>query len=185
MNTRVDLRQSIETEVLSYLVALEYDAKPEKLAEDRNTNFTPGPVENPSRLDPAAKSVIAWVDYDEEDPQLQNGNPLVPENSSGTEFLPYWSVLKTERLDYEPVFDAIYDLSDDYNIKVHFGHISTGMPGLINPITKILVMNPEATVDQLYQQIAGTLKIMEGRELSLDNSTLVFAIRDNGSALTE
>ena len=86
MNTRVDLRQSIETEVLSYLVALEYDAKPEKLAEDRNTNFTPGPVENPSRLDPAAKSVIAWVDYDEEDPQLQNGNPLVPENSSGTEF---------------------------------------------------------------------------------------------------
>ena len=83
MNTRVDLRLAVEKEVLSYLVALEYDSKPEKLAEDRNTNLTPLPVENSSRTDPAGKSMFSLVDYDEDDPQPHNGNPMMPENESG------------------------------------------------------------------------------------------------------
>ena len=88
-------------------------------------------------------------------------------------------------LDYEPVFNVICELADNYNIIARIGHIAPGLADMVNPITKLLNMNPEATFAHLYAEVAGLLKMMKGRELSLDNSTLVFAIRDSGSALTE
>ena len=81
--TRVDLREAIEKELLSYLVALQYDKKRNKMAEERNTNFTPLPVENFNRADPAATSMMALVDYDPLDPQPQTGHALIPDVPTG------------------------------------------------------------------------------------------------------
>ena len=105
MNTRVDLREAIEKEVLSYLLALQYDKKKNKMAEERNTTFTPLPNENFNRTDPAASSMMALVDYDPSDPQSQTGHAIIPDVPSN----------------YEQTFDALYDLS-----KMHLPELGQG-----------------------------------------------------------
>ena len=52
MDTRVDLRQAIEKEVLSYMVAVQYDKCRDKLANERATTFTPLPPAEPGIIDP-------------------------------------------------------------------------------------------------------------------------------------
>ena len=69
-----------------------------------------------------------------------------------------------------------------WNVKFHIGHLAPGIPDLTNPITKCMVMHPDTTFSDMYEEIAGCIKTMEGRALADDASTLVFAIRDNGSA---
>ena len=69
-----------------------------------------------------------------------------------------------------------------WNIKFHIGHLAPGIPDLINPITKCMVMHPDTSFSDMYEEIAGCIKTMEGRTIADDASTLVFAIRDNGSA---
>ena len=83
MNTRVDLRQAIEKEVLTYLTALQYDQQKDKLAEERKITFTPLPKLNAPKHDPAAKSCIALVDVDEEDPIPQSGHYFIPDSPAG------------------------------------------------------------------------------------------------------
>ena len=82
MNSRVDLRQAIEKEVLTYLVALQFDQKKEKLVQERNTTFTPLPKEKAPKNDPAARSCIGFVDYDDKDPMPQSGHYIIPDSNS-------------------------------------------------------------------------------------------------------
>ena len=84
MATRVDLRHAIEKEVLTYLTALQYDKKKEKLVEERKTTFTPLPKLNAPKNDPAAKSCLAVVDANDEDPMPQSGHYYVPDSAKGT-----------------------------------------------------------------------------------------------------
>lgn len=86
MPTRVDLRHAIEKEVLTYLTALQYDKKKDKLAEERSTTFTPLPKEKAPKADPAAKSCIGLVDYDPKDPMPQSGHYYVPDSATGKFF---------------------------------------------------------------------------------------------------
>ena len=69
-----------------------------------------------------------------------------------------------------------------WNTKFHIGHLAPGLTGMTNPITKTMVMHPDTTFSDMYEEIAACIKTMEGRALADDASTLVFAIRDNGSA---
>lgn len=68
------------------------------------------------------------------------------------------------------------------NVKFHVGHLAPGLPDMVNPITKTSLMHPDTTFADMYEEIAGCLKVMEGRVLADDCSTLVFALRDNGSS---
>ena len=83
MSTRVDLRHAIEKEVLTYLTALQYDRKQNKLAEDRQTTITPLPKQHAPKADPAARSCFAAVDVDKEDPMPQSGHCYVPDAPNG------------------------------------------------------------------------------------------------------
>ena len=83
MDTRVDLRQAIEKEVLSYMVAVQYDKCRDKLANERATNFTPLPPAEPGIIDPAAKSCISLIDYNAEDPVPQAGHQLISDSPTG------------------------------------------------------------------------------------------------------
>ena len=81
LSTRVDLRHAIEKEVLTYLTAIQYDRKKDKLIEERNTTFTPLPkTENVPKSDPASKSCFSAVDYDPEDPMPQSGHYYIPDD---------------------------------------------------------------------------------------------------------
>ena len=82
MSTRVDLRQAIEKEVLTYLTALQYDQNKEKLVQERNTTFTPLPKEKAPKADPAAKSHLGMIDYNEEDPMPQSGHYLISDSNN-------------------------------------------------------------------------------------------------------
>ena len=86
MNSRVDLRQAIEKEVLTYLVALQFDQKKDKLVQERNTTFTPLPKENAPKSDPAAKSCISLIDYDDNDPMPQSGHYIIPDSNASKWF---------------------------------------------------------------------------------------------------
>ena len=102
MSTRVDLRHAIEKEVLTYLTALQYDKKKDKLTEERNTTFSPLPkTENVPRADPAAKSCLAEVGYNEEDPMPQSGHCLIPDSPTGGAISYYFS--KLLQVNLEPV----------------------------------------------------------------------------------
>ena len=83
METRVDLRQAIEKEVLSYMVAVQYDKCRDKLANERATNFTPLPPAEPGISNPAAKSCISLIDYNANDPVPQAGHFLISDSPSG------------------------------------------------------------------------------------------------------
>jgi len=83
METRVDLRQAIEKEVLSYMVAVQYDKCRDKLANERATTFTPLPPAEPGIIDPAAKSCISLIDFNADDPVPQAGNFLISDSPTG------------------------------------------------------------------------------------------------------
>ena len=83
MDTRVDLRQAIEKEVLSYMVAVQYDKCRDKLANERATTFTPLPPAELAMIDPASKSCISIIDYNSNDPVPQAGNFLISDVPTG------------------------------------------------------------------------------------------------------
>ena len=189
MATRVDLRQAIEKEVLTYLTALQYDQQKDKLAEERKTTFTPLPKLNAPKNDPASKSCLAIVDVDEEDPMPQSGHYYVPDSPTGwfkglfhllTNFLTNESYLE-----WDQTFDAVYDASCMMNARFNIGHLVPGLAGMTNSIIKTVLMHPNTTFADLYEEMAGCIKTMDGHELPKGCSSLVFALRDNGSALTE
>ena len=69
------------------------------------------------------------------------------------------------------------------NTKFHIGHLAPGLADMIDPITKTILMHPNSTFADMYEEIASAIKIMEGRSIAEGCSTLVFALRDNGTAL--
>ena len=71
------------------------------------------------------------------------------------------------------------------NTKVHVGFLAPGLSEAANSITKTLIMHPETRFSDLYDEMAGAIKIMDGRPSMDGCSTLVFSLRDNGSALTK
>ena len=87
--------------------------------------------------------------------------------------------------EWDQTFDAVYDASCMQNAKFNIGHLAPGLAEMVNPILKTVLMHPNTTFADLYEEIAGCIKAMEGHELPPNCSTLVFALRDNGSALTE
>ena len=91
METRVDLRQAIEKEVLSYMVAVQYDKCRDKLANERATVFTPLPSAESGIIDPAANSCIALIDYNATDPVPQAGHYLISDVPTGKSNLYNWS----------------------------------------------------------------------------------------------
>ena len=86
METRVDLRQAIEKEVLSYMVAVQYDKCRDKLANERATVFTPLPSAESGMIDPASKSCISLIDYDASDPIPQAGHFLISDVTTGEKY---------------------------------------------------------------------------------------------------
>ena len=100
MDTRVDLRQAIEKEVLSYMVAVQYDKCRDKLANERATNFTPLPPAEPGMIDPAAKSCISLVDYNASDPVPQAGHYLISDSPTGM-FFSSTDLLLQQNVKYE------------------------------------------------------------------------------------
>ena len=89
METRVDLRQAIEKEVLSYMVAVQYDKCRDKLANERATFFTPLPSAESGMIDPASKSCISLIDYDASDPIPQAGHFLISDVNTGEHYYYY------------------------------------------------------------------------------------------------
>ena len=88
-------------------------------------------------------------------------------------------------LEWDQTFDAVYDASCMLNAKFHIGHLTPGVPDMVDCIIKPALIHPDTKFSDLYQEIAGSIKLMDGRELTTDCSTLIFALRDNGSTLTE
>ena len=80
--TRVDLREAIEKEVLSYMTAIQYDKVEGKLALERKVTFTPFPNAEGTEDDPAAKSYFLLLDVDPEIASAICGQYL---NSDSTE----------------------------------------------------------------------------------------------------
>ena len=83
MESRVDLRQAIEKEVLSYMIAVQYDKCRDKLANERAMIFTPLPPAESGLIDPAANSCITLLDYDANDPLPQAGHYLISDVPTG------------------------------------------------------------------------------------------------------
>ena len=92
--------------------------------------------------------------------------------------------VKIYHLEWDQTFDAVFDSSCMMSAKFHIGHLAPGLT-MIDTITKTSIMHPDTKFSDLYEEIAGCIKTMEGRDVSTDCSTLVFALRDNGSTLTE
>ena len=81
--TRVDLRQAVEQELLSYLTAIQYDKVQGKLAYERKVIFTPFPNVAGSVEDPAAKSNFMLIDYSPELNSILCGQYLNSDSSEG------------------------------------------------------------------------------------------------------
>ena len=69
--------------------------------------------------------------------------------------------------------------------KFHVGYLAPGVSEMIDPITKLGVIHPDTTFESFFYELSAMVKTMEGRQLKPQCSTLVFALRDNGAALTE
>ena len=81
---RVKLNQVIERGILSYLIAQSYDKKPIQRAREQKLVFTPLlPSQAWSADDPAAFSNVLLIEYEDEDPQPQNGQLLNSDNKKG------------------------------------------------------------------------------------------------------
>ena len=88
-------------------------------------------------------------------------------------------------LAWDQTFDAVYDASCMMNTKFHIGHLASGMAGMVNKITKSILMHPDTKFSDLYEEIAACVKTMEGQTIADGCSSLVFALRDNGTASSE
>ena len=79
----------------------------------------------------------------------------------------------------------MHDLSKKLNIKINTGHLAPGIPDLVDEIVQDFTLDPDATFLDFYKHVSALLKVMVGKELDLKASSLVFALKDNGSNLTE
>ena len=82
-NTRVDLRQAVEKELLSYMTAVQYDKVQGKLAFERKVTFTPFPNVGGSIEDPASRSHFLLIDYNGELQSILCGQYLNSDSSEG------------------------------------------------------------------------------------------------------
>ena len=69
--------------------------------------------------------------------------------------------------------------------KFHVGYLAPGVSNMIDPITKLGVIHPETKFHNFFHELTAMVKLMEGKPLKPNCSTIVFALRDNGAALTE
>ena len=88
-------------------------------------------------------------------------------------------------LDWEQTFDFTFDMTNMIPAKFHIGYLAPGLATMVEPITKLGVIHPETKFDSFFYELTALVKTMEGKPLKPECSTLVFALRDNGAALTE
>ena len=148
--------------MLSYTAASTYEALPHLLVTERGITFTQLPPKEFVYDDPASKSCVLVIDFDDDNPAPDKGNYLISDS----------------KRDYSQLFNFLYDLTNMLVIKLT---ISNGTEVDSLKITKYLVVAAQAKMAEFCHEITALLKIMKEGIIDDKYNSFVLAIRSNQS----
>ena len=160
--TQADIREELEKKVLSFTAASTYEALPNLLVTERGITFTQLPSKEFVHDDPASRSCVMVIDFEDDNPSPDKGNYLVSDS----------------KRDYSQLFNFLYDLTNMVVIKLS---ISNGTGTDAMKITKYLVVAAQAKMAEFCYEITALLKIMKGGVIDNKYNSFVLAIRSNQS----
>ena len=158
--TQADIREELEKKVLSFTAASIYEALPNLLVTERGITFTQLPSKEFVYDDPASKSCVMVIDFDDDNPAPDRGNYLISDS----------------KRDYSQLFNLLYDLTNMVVIKLT---ISNGVNSDPMKITKYLVVAAQAKMAEFCYEITALLKVMKEGVIDNKYNSFVLAIRSN------
>ena len=78
-----------------------------------------------------------------------------------------------------------FDLTSLYVVQLDIGFLAPATEKMANKLTKYVLINREATIEEMVYSLTSILTVMQGKEVTKGFNALVIALEDNGAQMAK